>query len=367
MPTFHYANPNVVHWGPGCVEESLDGDLRHAGARRVLLVTTASAAREPRLAGHVRSILGERLAGAFASVAQHAPAESIARAVDEARRVRADCLISLGGGSPIDAAKAVAFVLATGIDLSDPAALPRAREAQVRDTLPHLAVPTTLSAAELSGSAGFSAAGSREKVGVVSLALRPRAVLYDASLAVLTPLPLWLSTGLRAVDHAVETLLAEVDQPLPETAAAEALRRLRAGLLAARARPDDPAPRTECQLGAWLSFLLPAVAARGLSHTLGKRLGSRHGIPHGVTSCLLLPHVVRYLAPRHPRAAARVAEALGGADAAGAISALLDALELPRHLSAWRLTDDELVEAARPVASPEHPQEALLEILRAAL
>jgi alcohol dehydrogenase class IV len=367
MPTFRYANPEVIHWGAGCVRERLMEEVLRLGARRVLLVTTRSAEKDPRLAPAVEALLADRLAGRFAGVGQHAPARSVMEAVAVARGLRADALVSLGGGSPIDAAKATALSLATGIDLGTPEGLERARGARLADVLPHLAIPTTLSAAELSGSAGVSAEGTREKVGIAAPELRPAAVLYDADLALQTPLPLWLSTGIRAVDHAAETLLAPGEHPLPDAAAVEGLRRLRAGLLAARSRPGDPAARTACQVGAWLTFLLPGSAARGLSHTLGKRLGSRHGIPHGVTSCLLLPHVLRHLAPRAPGAMARIAEALGAADAADGVAALVAALELPAHLSAWNLSEAELREAVRPVASPEHPEADLLAILRAAL
>lgn len=169
------------------------------------------------------------------------------------------------------------------------------------------------------------------------------------------------------MDHAVETLLAPGEHPLPDAAAVEGLRRLRAGLLAVKARPEATGPRTDCQVGAWLSYLLPGAAARGLSHTLGKRLGSRHGIPHGVTSCLLLPNVLRVLAPGAPEAAGRIAAALGGRDAAGAVAELVAQLELPRHLSAWKLTEEDLAAAVHPVASAEHPEAELLAILRAAL
>lgn len=368
MPSsFQYANPETIRWGAGCVRESLAEELARTGARRVFLVTTRSAAQDEALAPAVEALLGDRLAARFSGVGQHAPARAVMDAAAAARSARADALVSLGGGSPIDAAKAVAFALATGLDLADPADLGRARRARVASALPHVAVPTTLSMAELSGSAGFSAEGSREKVGVYAPALRPAAVLYDAELAVRTPLPLWLSTGLRAVDHACETLLAPGDHPLPDLAAAEALRRLKAGLLAVQARPADLQARTACQLGGWFSDLLPGAASRGLSHTLGKRIGSRHGIPHGVTSCLLLPHVLRYLAPRAPQAAARIAEALGARDAAEGVADLVARLGLPRHLSDWKLGDEDLREAVRPVASPEHPEADLLAILRAAL
>ncbi|HET9597057.1 MAG TPA: iron-containing alcohol dehydrogenase [Anaeromyxobacteraceae bacterium] len=365
MPTFRYANPPVIHWGEGALRE-LPAELDRAGARRVLLVTTGSALSDDRLAPAVERAMAGRVAGRC-TVPQHAPASSVMAASEAARAAGADALVSLGGGSPIDAAKAVAFVLASGLDLRERDAPARARDVKLGTTLPHVALPTTLSAAELSSSAGFSAEGTREKVGVGGPALGAAAVVYDAALAVRTPLPLWLSTGIRAVDHAVETLLAPGEHPLADAAALAGLRRLKEGLEASHARPDDPAARTACQLGAWHSYLLPGPAARGLSHTLGKRLGSRHGIPHGVTSCLLLPHVLRHLQPRAPGPMARIAAALGSEDAAGGVAALIASLGLPRHLAAWRLGEAELRAAARPGPGAELPEEVLLAILRAAL
>ena len=203
MPSFHYANPAVVHWGPGCARERLGEEIRRLDARRVLLVTTRSALRDPRLAPAVEALLGDRLAGRFGEVGEHAPARSVMELAEAARAARADALVSLGGGSPIDAAKAAAFSLATGLDLRLPDSLARARGVKLGPVLPHVALPTTLSAAELSGGAGFSAEGTREKVGVAAPELRPAAALYDAELALATPLALWLSTGIRAVDHAV--------------------------------------------------------------------------------------------------------------------------------------------------------------------
>src|SRR6266852_3332449 len=302
MPTFQYSNPEVIHWGAGSLREKLDAELRRVGGRRVFIVTTKSAVREPALAPAVEALLGDRFAGRFADIGQHAPARSVMDAVRAAREARADTLLSLGGGSPIDAAKTVAFSLATGLDVTLPDAPARARGAKLERALPHLAVPTTLSVAEL---------------------------------AVKTPLDLWLTTGIRAVDHAVETLLAPGEHPLPDVAALDGLRRLRKGLLATKANPADLAARTECQLGAWHSYLLPGPAAKGLSHTLSKRLGSRHDIPHGVTSCLLLPHVLRYLAPRAPETMKRIAEALEAPTAAEGVARLVAQLGLPNHLAAY--------------------------------
>jgi alcohol dehydrogenase len=296
------------------------------------------------------------------------------------REARADILVSVGGGSPIDAAKAIAFSLAADLDLSHPSGLAQARRVSLdgRSVLPHIAIPTTLSVAELSSSAGFTAEGSLEKVGVKAPEIMPTMVFYDAHLAQHTPLPLWLSTGIRAVDHAVEAIVSPGSHPYSDTLGLDGLRRLRAGLLASHANPSDVEARTQAQLGAWFSYALPIPSMTGLSHTLGKRIGSRHGIPHGVTSCLLLPHVMRYLAPGTAPAQARIAEALGAdirgctveqaaARAADAVADLVAQLDLPAHLSAYGITESDLDEAVRPVASGSHPAPALMDIFLAAM
>jgi alcohol dehydrogenase class IV len=378
--SFTYANPRTVHWGAGALAEHLEPELKRLGGRRIFVITTRSVAAQPALLGLLERKLGERCVGAFAGIGQHAPAASVAAAVEAAATARADMLISFGGGSPIDAAKSVAFALATGLDLNDPLAAVRAREFEpkVDALVPHLALPTTLSAAELSGLAGFTTAHEREKVGLRGQALIPSSVIFDAQLTLPTPLELWLSTGIRAVDHAVETVLAPGSHPLPDVLALNALGRLQASLPATRADPSDLAARTESQLGAWFSFTLPGPAAAGLSHTLGKRIGSRHDIPHGVSSCLMLPHVMRYLAPRTVTHQVRIAAALGvevrelppeqaARCAADAVAELIARLELPSRLSAYGLSEADLQAAARPVASAEYPFEDLLGIYHAAL
>jgi maleylacetate reductase len=368
--TFAYANPRTIHWGAGCLAARLGEELERRDARRVFVVSTRSVDRNPALGGRLRELLGERSVGFFSGIGQHAPAASVADATDAARLAKPDLLVSFGGGSPIDAAKSVAFALATGLDLRDPQAASKARAftPSADELVAQVAIPTTLSAAELSGLAGFTTEDQHEKVGLRGDALIPRAVIFDAELSLETPLELWLTTGIRAVDHAVETVLASGSHPFQDTLALEALRRLKTGLLATHAQPGDLEARTQSQLGAWFSFTLPGPAAGGLSHTLGKRIGSRHAIPHGVSSCLVLPHVMRYLAPRQPAAMACIADALGGgSDASSGVADLIAALGLPHHLGAYGLSEADLIEAARPVASEAYPFEDLVAIYRAAL
>jgi maleylacetate reductase len=322
MPTFNYANPPVIHWGPGSAR-SLAGELERFGVKRVGLITT-------------KSLLGTALPFEpvmTATIAQHAPIGQVEQAIKDAREAGVDGLVSFGGGSPIDAAKIVALRLGG---------------------LPHIAVPTTLSVAELAAGAGFTDE-TGTKGGMRDPGLLPHAVIYDAEVTLATPMELWLSTGIRALDHAVEGFLADGDHPFGDVMALEAIRRLFKTLPEAKAKPDDVAVRTENQLAAWFSFTLPGASASGLSHTMGKQIGARHGIPHGVTSCLLLPHVMRYLG-RHKSLPV-------GADA---VQDLITQLGLPQHIGHYGIGEPELSKAASELAG-KFPAEDLLRIYLAAL
>jgi len=139
--------------------------------------------------------------------------------------------------------------------------------------------------------------------------------------------------------------------------ALEAIRRLFDSLPRAKAAPSDLAVRTENQLAAWFSFTLPGASAAGLSHMMGKQIGARHGIPHGVTSCLLLPHVMRYLAPRMPVRMALL-------PSPDQISELIASLGLPQHIAAYGIGEPEFRRAVAELTG--HGEEDLLSIYRGA-
>lgn len=304
--TFTYSNPRLIHWGAGSVAQ-----LRELEATAVAVVTTRSLREEL----HRLPIRPSRVV----VIGQHAPMSEINVGVEAARG--ADAIVSFGGGSPIDAAKIIAFRL-------------------VR--VPHTAVPTTLSAAELAAGAGYTN-DEGDKAGMREPGLMPTAVIYDAELTLMTPMDLWLSTGIRALDHAVEGFLADGEHPFNDVMALEAIRRLFDSLPRAKAAPGDVGVRTENQLAAWFSFTLPGASAAGLSHTMGKQIGARHGIPHGVTSCLLLPHVMRYQATRMPDRAAHL-------PSPDDVYRLIGSLGLPQHIAAYGIGEPELRHAAEELA-----------------
>jgi maleylacetate reductase len=347
---FAYSNPRLIHWGPGSVS-ALGEQLARLQVHRVALVTTRSLVAEERLISVVQSSFGDARVAMTAVVSQHAPMAQVEAAIRAAGDANVDGVVSFGGGSPIDAAKMLAVKLAD-------------RAGHAPRSLPHVAVPTTLSAAELAAGAGFTD-DAGNKAGMRDARLMPDAVIYDAELTMATPIALWLSTGIRALDHAVEGFIAEGLHPFSDVMALEAIRRLFDSLPRAKADPAAIAVRTENQLAAWFSFTLPAQSAGGLSHVMGKQIGARYGIPHGVTSCLLLPHVMRYYERRMPDRMALL-DAATGNDPASRVQSLVASLGLPQHIAAYGIGDGELRKAAGELAG-KYPAEDLLEIYLAAL
>jgi len=195
-------------------------------------------------------------------------------------------------------------------------------------------------------------------------------VIYDSHLTLATPLALWLATGIRAVDHAVEGYVATGLHPFSDVMAVEALRRLFVSLPKAKATPTNLDVRTETQLASWFSYTLPTQSASGLSHLMGKQIGARHRIPHGVTSCLLLPHVMRYMARKVPQRMQLLSEAMGWGTnplvAADRVQGLIGALGLPQHIADYNVGEPELRRAADELAG-RYPAAELLAIYVAAL
>ncbi len=316
-----------VIFGVGSISQ-LQDEVARIGAVRGLIITGNTLATQTDVIAGVAHALGALHAGTFAGIRQHAPGSGVAQATEAARALDADVLISVGGGSPIDAAKAVALELA--------------RE---RGVFPaHIAIPTTLSAAEFSHLAGVTDEQRRAKTGFADPHVAPRIVILDAGLTLATPARLWLSSGIRALDHAVETLYAPGAHPINDVLALEAVRHLFSGLPRTQERPDDLDARTGLQLAAWMSFFGEVNTPMGLSHNLGRRIGATYDVPHGITSCITLPHVMRHFAPLHTTALAAVGRAIrpeeAGSDdldaalfAADAVGDLIGRLGLPRRLS----------------------------------
>jgi alcohol dehydrogenase class IV len=251
----------------------------------------------------------------------------------------------VGGGTVIDTVKVLQVCLAEGARSAEDMArlhikvnadgsrrVPVVRPSPVRQ----IAVPTTLSGAEFSNMGGATSERTGVKEAFAGPDICPRAVILDPAATVYTPEWLWLSTAIRSVDHAVEAICAADAQPMTDALAEHALRLFAENLPRSKAAPGDLEARLACQQAVWLAASTIMKVQYGASHGIGHVLGGLCGVPHGHTSCILLPHVLRWNAPANAARQELVAGALGrpGACAADVVAELIEALGQPTRLSA---------------------------------
>src|SRR5215471_7757969 len=346
------AMESVVYGRP--FAEMLKEAVDESGANAVFLIASGTLAREIDMIDQVRQALGNRLAGVCAKIGAHTPRDDVVAAANAARDAGTDLLVTLGGGSVTDAAKMVALCLGNGVTtperLDDCRARVSADGTIVRPEIEPpsvrtITIPTTLSAGEYTGSAGCTDTVRQVKESYSHKLMMPKSVLLDPRATVHTPEWLFLSTGIRAVDHAVEDICSDFCQPISEGASFHALRLLGRGLSAVKADPLDLDSRLEAQLGAWMSMVGSQTGVpKGASHGIGHVLGGTAHVPHGYTSCVMLPHVLRLNPPVNPDRQARVSEAFGDKDAPAAdlVAGLIADLGLPSRLRDVGVKEDQL-------------------------
>jgi len=345
MQTGTYRFPmmeSVVYGRP--FAEALKEEVERSGAHAAFLLASGTLARETDTVAQVRDALGNSLAGIHAKIGAHTPRVDVVAAANAAREAGADLIVTLGGGSVTDAAKMVALCL--GNDIVDPTQLDALRNrvaadgtivrAQVKSpSVRTVAIPTTLSAGEFSASAGCTDTARHVKESFGHPLMTPKTVVLDPRASVHTPEWLFLSTGIRAVDHAVEDICSDYCQPISEGASFHALKLLGRGLAGVKADALDMEARLDCQLGAWLSMVGSQTGVpKGASHGIGHVLGGTAGVPHGYTSCVMLPHVLRFNHSANSVRQGLVSEALGrpGEMAADLVAGLIASLGLPTRL-----------------------------------
>src|SRR5215218_6457240 len=326
-----------VHFGAGSLQK-VEEEAR--SAQRAFVITGRTLYEETDLIPRVEALLGEKHAGTYPGMGQHTPGSSVERAAEEARG--SDLLLSVGGGSVIDGTKAVARKLGYPM---------------------HVTVPTTLSGAEWAHRVGVTDEASGRKSGFADPEAVPPVVVLDPETTLFTPEKLWLSTGIRALDHAVEGLLYGGEHPVTDVTGAEGARRLVAYLPHSNEDPEAVEVRLELQVAAWLAYFGPFNTPMGLSHALGRRIGASYSVPHGYTSCVTLAPSLGVERSRVSEERwRRLEEALGG-DPAKRIAALVQELGLPGRLREVGAPEEDLDYIARDFGDRE---EDALAILRAA-
>lgn len=356
------------------------GQMDRLGAQRAFLMVSGTLNRQTDEIARITSALGARCAGLFDAMPAHTPREAVIAATNAARAAHADLIVTVGGGSITDGAKAVQLCLANGID--DIAGIDRIR---VRNgvapdltppTVRQVSVPTTIAGGEFSAIAGVTNRSSNVKEMLRHPLTVPRATILDPAITLHTPEWLFLSTGIRALDHCVEAICSRETHPYADAQSVKGLAMLADALPRVKANPADLDARMDAQIGTWLSMgALAAGVPMGASHGIGYVLGAAFDVPHGYTSCVMLPAVMRWNAPDNAERQMIVSAAMGfpGENAADVLDAFIRSLGMPRSLADVRVSPehfDAIAEQAmrtpwvprnpRPIEGPAQVREILL-------
>ena len=360
---FQFLEQDRVHFGTPA-DQALGTEVTQRGAQRVFVVAAKSLTRKTDAVTQALAQIAPRVVGLFDDCVEHTPRDSVMALADALRAAQADLIVSIGGGTVIDTVKVALVALAQGLTTIDQlddwhmrVAADGSRVVPQPGPPPcrQIALPTTLSGAEFSDLGGCTDTRFGTKHGYTGAFIGAASVILDPRITVHTPARLWLSTGVRAIDHAVEALCSVNAQPLIDATSVRALLLLARSLMRYATDPADLDARLNGQLGAWLAATSIRRTDYGASHGLGHALGADAGVPHGITSCVLLPTVMRYNAATCPAQMAEIAGALGDAHqpAADQVEALIARLGLPTRIGQLGIAHDRLaVIAQKGMANP---------------
>lgn len=333
--------------------EAVETEVAERDASTVLVVSSKTLHRKLGVTAPLGERLGERLLDIYDDIAPHAPLDSVLALTRVLKRLQPDIVVSLGGGSVIDTIKVAA--LATAVDAKTVEEIAALRVTindagqQVSPVNPdkilrQIAVPTTLSGAEFGTIGGAVDTVRNVKDIYTHPQMCSQSIIYDAELCRLTPNDLWVATAMRAVDHAVETILSPLATPYTDGPALHALKLFGRSLKAGEQAEMSLEAIQECHFAVWAATIGLMRTPYGASHGIGHQVGAIAGVQHGYCSCVLLPSVLRYNANAAGERDAWIAEALGrsGMSAADAVLKLIRDLGLPDSLSSAGVTREQL-------------------------
>lgn len=341
MAMHEFLAQDRVIWGEPAREAVL-AEVERRAASRIFIVTGKTLNRQTPLIRELSQALGMRYVACFDECMEHTPRRTVIEAARVVRLAKPDLILTVGGGTAIDTVKVLLIALAEGLEHEDELSawhlavnpdgsrrIPKVKSPPMRQ----IAVSTTLSAAEFSNLGGCTDEKRKVKDAYMGTEIGPAAVILDPRATLYTPTWLWLSTGLRALDHAIEGLCSVNPSPLIHALGLEAVRLLSKGLRQSNQHPDDLQARLDCLQGAWLAGIGIMRVPFGASHGIGHSLGAVTGMSHGYTSCIMLPHVMRYNHDKTKFTQSLIAQAMGSTlDAPDAVARLVEELGLPSRL-----------------------------------
>lgn len=329
QPFAYSALPSRVIFGFGTLAQVAD-EIRGLGCNRAMLLSTP---QQVEMVQALRDQLGDLAVGLFAEAAMHTPVDVTERALAATQAAGADCLVALGGGSTTGLGKAIAL----------------------RTDLPQVVIPTTYAGSEATPVVGQTENGV--KTTQRSMKILPEIIVYDVDLTLGLPVDMTVTSGMNAIAHAAEGLYSPDANPLMSLLAEDGVRAIARALPAIVADPADRAARSDALYGAWACGTVLGVVGMALHHKLCHTLGGTFDLPHAQTHTVVLPHALAYNAEAAPDAMARLARALGVADAPQGLWDLARSLGAPMTLKELGMPRDGLekvvsLAVANPYANP---------------
>jgi len=317
--------------------------VRELGGSRVLLVGDAGVRRAGHIDDAVRSLQSSSVdVHVFDEVDENPTTDHVEQGADGARRQHVDCIVGLGGGSAMDCAKGINFLLTNGGRMEDY----RGHGKASRPMLPSLGVPTTAgTGSEAQSYALISQPRTHVKMACGDPQARFRTVVLDPLLPPSAPRDVIAATGMDAIAHAAESFVTRKRNPLSMLLAGEAWRLLEANLEAVLGRSRDSGVWGRMLLGAHLAGQAIELSMLGAAHACANPLTAHYGVVHGHAVSLMLPHVMRHNARAVGELYARLGSATG-ATAWERVAELRAAAGLPARLRDLGVARDRLARLA---------------------
>ena len=343
-PLMEWSFPTRILFGEGALKE-LPDRVRGLGGSRVLLVVDPGVVAAG-LAARVESVLG---AGGltfvtFDRVAPNPVEDSVHEGVERYREKRCDLVIGLGGGAPLDVAKAIRLKITHALPLEEYDDARDGGRHITADLVPFIAIPTTAgTGAEVSRSTVISLSATGRKTVIFGPPLIPNLALCDPTLTVGLPARTTATTGMDALTHCVEAYICTGDHPLCDALAIHGAKLVGQHLARAVEHGDD----LEARGGMMKAAMLGAISFQkglGACHALAHPLSNVAGLHHGLANALMLPHVLEFNAEAARERLAEIAAALGqpGLRAADAVRLLSRRIGLPARLSEAGVTAEQI-------------------------
>jgi len=307
MNVSSFRSPSTIHFGQGAAAK-IGGEAKRRGAGSVLLVTDGVL----RSTGVIDPVL-ESLKEAgletvvFDGVDDEPTLEHVEQGLNLLRQNGCELLVGCGGGSPIDAAKAIAVKAGNEGGIADFMGIDKIP----RPGLPVLAVPTTAgTGSEATMVTIITDTETDVKMMIMSPHLMPDASVVDPLLTLKCPRHITASTGLDALTHAIEAYVSVKAQPMSDVLALSAVELLNGYLPRAWANPDDLEARSKTHLGALQAGMAFSNSSVALVHGMSRPIGANFHVPHGVSNAALLGVVTEFSLIGAPKRYARIAQAM---------------------------------------------------------